>query len=737
MKFGRGVGGDVVNRIKSARNRIWIVSPFISEKYVRLLKSKCEEGVDVRIITVSKINLDCARRPRKFAHAKIYIIDDSGFYGSMNLTDDGVNRNYEIIAHVKPEELLELEREFLKLWDSSLPIKEDHICEEAFFEKAWERKFPSTTLRYDVKRAGDRFYVTTYGELICLSTNGKVLWRVPITSPGGYDYFRVKDYGDYLLVYRYYSSKGYKSATDCVRVYLVRSDGVIESSFDYTGIGPWAVYYDPQEKVIGILEKVEDGYEIVGLDTSGNRIEDYTGKKDVMFFLPSVVRGDGTVELKIPSGDMFRVSPEAKKIAVLTLLGRENKRTLTPQGKDTIVNVKVYDVDSKSLYKESKVNLGRTSLQDFAIDDEGKAYLLTKDSVYIIEDDIQKITIVDREPMFESPKKSISIQYPGSTYTHYYYYEKSESNCQKIVLFGDLIIIVLVDILDYTNEYRSARHTYWIIHALIYSKNDFKLFQVLRSIVKEEHLLKIPQIFPFDDGFMVCYPKKIEYFRKVDLRPKVEDFMNFLQSVAPILRIDPENYRQTISRLCEEGSERLVSYIEAEKQNLMQELQIKRSEIEKELAEIVSKIERVVRSGYNTKKVKDLLNLAKDTLKNVDENLLEAEDKLEILKKVIQKSDTDPALSVDVEVEKVKSDRLCRAILKLRTDSELGVIAKIKGVKGNVEPHFEKRPVEVCPETMTEIFLELREEPPLPVTIEVEYKYFEKVGVIDKPFLII
>ena len=591
MKFGREVGGDVVDRIKSARNRIWIVSPFISEKYVRILKSKCER-VDVRIITVSKINLDCARRPRKFAHAKIYIIDDSGFYGSMNLTDDGVNRNYEIIAHVKPEELPELEREFLKLWNNSLPIKEDYICRETIFERAWEREFSSTTLSYDVKNAGDRFYITTSDGLICFSTDGRVLWRIPLTSPGGSDNFRVRDYGDYLLVYKYYSSKGSKR-TDCVRVYLVRADGVIESSFDYTGIDPWAVYYDPQEKVIGILEKVEDGYEIVGLDTSGNRIEDYTGKKDVMFFLPSVVRGDGTVELKIPSGDMFRVSPEAKKIAVLTLLGRENKRTLTSRGKDTIVNVKVYDVDSKSLYKESTVNLGRAGLLDFAVDDEGKAYLLTKDSVYIVEDEVRKIMIVEREPMFESPKKSISIQYPGMTSSYKYYYEKCASNCQKIVLFDDLICIPLADIFGYRDEYCSKYYVFWVAHALIYSKKDFRLSQVLRNIDSGEDSprfgmlpdsVRIPRIFPFDDEFMVCHPRKIEYFRKVDLRPKVEDFMNFLQSVAPILRIDPENYRQTISRLCEEGSERLVSYIEAEKQNLMQELQIKRSEIEKELS---------------------------------------------------------------------------------------------------------------------------------------------------------
>ena len=96
MKFGRGVGKEIVDRIRSAKSRIWIISPFISDMYMDLLKSKYEKGLDVRIITTSRIDLDCARRPREFAHAKIYIIDDTGFYGSMNLTDSGVSKNCQL-----------------------------------------------------------------------------------------------------------------------------------------------------------------------------------------------------------------------------------------------------------------------------------------------------------------------------------------------------------------------------------------------------------------------------------------------------------------------------------------------------------------------------------------------------------------------------------------------------------------------------------------------------------------
>jgi len=134
--FGKGIGQDVVARIKFAKNRVWIISPFISEDYARLLGSKAEDGVDVRIITASEINLSCARRPREFIHAEVYIIDDAGFYGSMNLTESGVNRNYEILALADRSELPELEREFLKLWDNFHPIETEKICEKEIFEKA-------------------------------------------------------------------------------------------------------------------------------------------------------------------------------------------------------------------------------------------------------------------------------------------------------------------------------------------------------------------------------------------------------------------------------------------------------------------------------------------------------------------------------------------------------------------------------------------------------------------------
>ena len=733
MKFGRGVGKEIVDRIRSAKSRIWIISPFISDMYMDLLKSKYEKGLDVRIITTSKIDLDCARRPREFAHAKIYIIDDTGFYGSMNLTDSGVSKNYEIIDHVKPEQLPKLEKLFLKLWDNSLPIKEEQICEKIIFKRAWEYKISGI---YDVENARDLFYITTSKELICLSAEGEVLWKTPITG-------LIQNCGDTILVYKYYHSKGSK-IKDCVKIYLVRSDGVIKSSFDYRGMNPKAVYYDPEKEVVGIIEKMDENrYEVVGLDLNGNKIKNYTGRKDIIFFLPSIIRGDGIIELKIPSGDKFRVSPKTKKIAVIQLKYKDYKKVYRGGIEyiyDNIIVIKVYDVDSRSLYMESTVNLGRTDLIDFAVDDEGKVYLLTRGSIYIVENEVRKITIVKEEPMFESPKKSISVSYPGCTLR--YYYRSCESSCQKIVLFNNHILILLADLFKFSDEYNRSHYTYWVLHALIYSKKDFRLSQVFRNISDCRDgfgIVRLPAVFSFDEGFILCYPlpyEKIEYYRKINLGPKVRDFMNFLQSVAPILKIDPENYRRTLLKLCEESVEEIMHYIETERQELIQKLQIKKSEIEKELVNITSQIEKIIQSGYNTKKVRDLLNFAKEALKRVNEDILESENKLKILKEIMQKLDQTPTLSVDVRIEEIKSKRLYRALLKLKTNSEFGVVAKIKNLKGNIESHFERRPIDVSPEATIEIFLVVREDPPLPVTVEIEYRYFEQEEVIDKLILI-
>ena len=749
MKLGRGIGGDIIAKIKSAKNRIWIISPFISREYMDILRSKHREGIDVRVLTMGKADFDYVRRPKEFAHAKIYIIDDSGFYGSMNLTSDGVNKNYEVIAQAKKEDLPKLEEEFLKLWEKSIPTKGKIICERSLFKKIWSYELPFIESVHDVKYTGDRFYITTSNNLICLSANGEVLWRVPLVRLREYHTaYRIKDYGHIVLTYCYYSSKPNSKALDCVKVYLIREDGIIESSFDYVGHDPWAVYYDPEREIIGILEKMEDGYRIIGLNTSGDRIE-YDGRRDIKFFLPSVVRGDGTIEIEIPAGDKFKVSPNEKMIVVIQSKreGYDDKHA----GRavcDNIVNIRVYSVDSKKLYRELVVNLGKAGLIDFAVDDDGTVYILTEDSFYVIGDHIQRVMVVKRMPMFEHPEKKITIQYPGMKRPHYYYYQNNrcKTTCQKIVLCSDSIIILLADIFEYRDEYHSRYFPHWTVHALIYSK-DLRLLQVLKKVYSEQGFVRstpslsisvsIPQIFPFDSGFIMCKSDqgRIEYFRKINLRSKIEEFMSFLQYVAHILKIDVDNYRKTLLKLCEENIDELKEFIEREKQILTQELQTRKLKIEEELVKIISEIERLIKSGYNTSIVKGLLDFAKDTIENIDKNLFEAESRIKIIKELIRKSDLEQKLSIDYKIERIKNN-LYKITLKLRTNSELGVIARIREIKGDVESYFEKDSVELCPESTIEIYLKLQENPPVPVIIEVEYNYLGKVESASKIVLV-
>ncbi len=51
---GKGVGREIEPLLRRAKKRIWVVSPFISEKYAKLLIKKAEEGVDVRVITTER-----------------------------------------------------------------------------------------------------------------------------------------------------------------------------------------------------------------------------------------------------------------------------------------------------------------------------------------------------------------------------------------------------------------------------------------------------------------------------------------------------------------------------------------------------------------------------------------------------------------------------------------------------------------------------------------------------------
>ncbi len=158
IKIGKGIGNILEGEIHDAKRRLWIVSPWISEHYALLLVKKCNNGVDVRLITTNdyankahvkalmalsqtknrflvpltlvstgfailfkeligilaaivlvmayfltkrakaKIRLTIKDKLTDFIHSKIYIVDSKAMISSANLTRSGMNRNSEALV---------------------------------------------------------------------------------------------------------------------------------------------------------------------------------------------------------------------------------------------------------------------------------------------------------------------------------------------------------------------------------------------------------------------------------------------------------------------------------------------------------------------------------------------------------------------------------------------------------------------------------------------------------------
>ena len=743
MKIGQGIGKEVVERIMSAKRRVWVISPFISSKYSEILASKIDEGVDVRVITTSDVNLPVTRIG-KFTHAKVYIIDDVCFWGSMNLTENGVERNVEVIEKVTdPDKVAKFEEEFLNLWEKSIDAKTFSACESVMFVKSWNS---SLTWFSSCIAEKDKIYIATDKNIICFSKDGKILWRVPVALPSSRYTCRIKIYSNgYLLVYRYFGKKYFDS--NKVKVYLIK-DGYIITSFEYDGNDPWGVYFDPDNEIICILEKKEEGYQPIAFDLTGKIVERYRGRSDVKFFFPSVVRGDGVVEFEIPfsQGDGYVISPNNKMIAVFS----EHE-----VAKDKIIKVKIYDIESKKVFKEVSINIGGSNLVRAKVDDDGSFYLLTEDSVYVLDkNDLRRIIIVKNEPMFDSPPKSITECYDRYVFSYYYY--RSRTFCKSIFLLDKYFGVLLIDASEYKDEYGNDYYGRSVAHILIYSKEDFRLIQkILKvhetrynlprfNITIESHLHEIPVWIYTVEGkdFIIlkrgeCIDEyEIEYFHRVNLQPKIREFLNTVYKIAPALNIDPSNYILRLSELCNDlDAEEIISWINKESDILIRELQNKKEEVSRKLADIISRLENVVRHGYSTTKIRELLRLAREAFENIDKDLAEANDKLNFLEENLRKIESaEPRLDVNVNTESV--GKYYRAVLKLKTDAELGIIAELKNVKGNVESFFEKKPIEVCPDAIIEVYLKPLEEGPIPVVFEIEYRYFDRVANVEKLVLL-
>jgi len=91
---------------------IGIVMSYIKWSSARTYKGIIEEfGAPKKLIEIR-----FASSGEKFIHSKIYIIDDVGFSGSVNLTFKSINKNVETITRYEGEDIEELERQFSEIW---------------------------------------------------------------------------------------------------------------------------------------------------------------------------------------------------------------------------------------------------------------------------------------------------------------------------------------------------------------------------------------------------------------------------------------------------------------------------------------------------------------------------------------------------------------------------------------------------------------------------------------------
>lgn len=167
IRIGKGIGDTLESEIHDAKRRLWIVSPWISERYAFLLAKKCDNGVDVRLITTNdytnkgharalralsqrrkwylislalvsvgvaiifkepvgmliaaalviayllpkrdkaKVRLTIKNHLTDFVHSKIYVVDSKAMISSANLTYSGLKKNYETLVIFEKESVVE------------------------------------------------------------------------------------------------------------------------------------------------------------------------------------------------------------------------------------------------------------------------------------------------------------------------------------------------------------------------------------------------------------------------------------------------------------------------------------------------------------------------------------------------------------------------------------------------------------------------------------------------------
>ncbi|MBA7501440.1 Cardiolipin synthase A [subsurface metagenome] len=170
VSIGKAVGHIFEDLLISAKKRLWVISPWIAPEYAELAVKKKRDGVDVQIVTtdhpinnaaikklletkvevtegkilgfiptrkertyhISKIgedNLIVQYQSARFTHAKIYIVDDIGVIGSVNLTWKGLWYNIEVLVVIKDKKAVE------KLIEKFHNIKEHPLMKKRGIEE--------------------------------------------------------------------------------------------------------------------------------------------------------------------------------------------------------------------------------------------------------------------------------------------------------------------------------------------------------------------------------------------------------------------------------------------------------------------------------------------------------------------------------------------------------------------------------------------------------------------------
>ena len=190
--YGTNLIKKIRSEFDSATNRIWIVVPFIGDwtavKKIMGTKWISDNNLDLKIITDIRnddfINPETIKqflhkgkvKTLPGLHAKIYIIDNSIFITSANLTGTAFSKRYEICEHFTIHDKHDILNVFNDWWNISKNVASD-----------WQ---PS-------KDKNDRQSDNDAGN----TTGLKKLWDLPESSVKVRNF---KDYQDYIVLYNHF-----------------------------------------------------------------------------------------------------------------------------------------------------------------------------------------------------------------------------------------------------------------------------------------------------------------------------------------------------------------------------------------------------------------------------------------------------------------------------------------------------------------------------------------------------